>query len=284
MKTPATLLLFFIFLITLNGQDKSFEQEPQGMVFIPQGSFDMKNTSNAGPAVRKITVDAFWMSNEVTNKEFREFADWAKNNPGEKLNQVKFSVTTVTDPVKGSTKDTVVMLVNPIEVSTFSSTMIDSTVLEKVNANYKNYFTDLKYNDCPVVGVSFKMAEYYCIWKTMLENRSLEKKGLPAIQWYRIPLETEWEYVAQQPITKKVTETVAGTLQRVDEGDMNEWGLYHFSNNVSEWVSASRGGALVRGGSWKSEGTISVRQQIDINSREAYIGFRIVRSYVSGKR
>jgi formylglycine-generating enzyme required for sulfatase activity len=77
---------------------------------------------------------------------------------------------------------------------------------------------------------------------------------------------------------------VAGTLQKVDEGDMNEWGLYHFSNNVSEWVSASRGGALVRGGSWKSEGTISVRQQIDINSREAYIGFRIVRSYISGKR
>jgi formylglycine-generating enzyme required for sulfatase activity len=172
----------------------------------------------------------------------------------------------------------------PIKVSSFNSDMIDSLSLENVNSNYKGYFTDKKYDDFPVVGVSFKMAEYYCIWKTTIENELMKLKGLPYIHAYRIPLETEWQYVAQQPVVKREKDRLSGVIQKVNEGDENEWGLNHFHNNVSEWVTANRGGAIVRGGSWKSEGMISAIQQIDKNSREASVGFRIVRSYMSGEK
>jgi formylglycine-generating enzyme required for sulfatase activity len=125
------------------------------------------------------------------------------------------------------------------------------------------------------------MAEYFCLWKTMLENEQMKEKGLPNIQYYRIPLETEWEYVAQIPIAKRDKN---GLVRKVNEGNNNEWGLFHLDNNVSEWVTSRRDEAgIVRGGSWKSENSISERQLINPDSKEPYIGFRIVCSYMTLK-
>jgi formylglycine-generating enzyme required for sulfatase activity len=284
MKKLITVFISLIFITNMYSQSPPSGPEPKGMVFVPQGSFDMQMTINSVTKTRHVSVDAFWMSNEITNSEYREFVDWAKNNPDKTLNQIKFSVTTVSDPRKGTTKDTVIAVKIPVDVSSFISEMIDSLSLDKVNSNYKGYFTEKKFDDFPVVGVSFKMAEYYCLWKTKLENELLKGNGLPAIQSYRIPLEIEWEYVAKQPVVKKGKDGSSGVIQVVNDGDVNDWGLYHFGNNVSEWVNTSSGGAIVRGGSWKSEGTISARQQIDTNSREAYVGFRIVRSYIAGNK
>jgi formylglycine-generating enzyme required for sulfatase activity len=284
MKRSISFLVCFIFITNLFSQSKVTDPGPKVMVFIPQGSFDMEMTINSETKTRHISVDAFWMSNEITNGEYREFVDWARNNPDKTLNQIKFSVTKFSDPKNGSVKDTVIAVNIPIKVSSFNSEMIDSLILEKVNSNYKGYFADKKYDDFPVVGVSFKMAEYYCIWKTTKENELLKLKGLPYIQAYRIPLETEWEYVAHQPVIKREKYGLSGVIQKVNEGDENDWGLNHFRNNVSELVTANRGGAIIRGGSWKSEGMISARQQIDKDSREASVGFRIVRSYISGEK
>jgi len=89
-------------------------------------------------------------------------------------------------------------VIMPIDVSAISSEMTDPLLPENLSKDYKNYFTDNKYNDYPVVGVSFKLAEYFCIWKT--------------------------------------------------------------------------------------ENSITQRQFCDPNSKEPYIGFRIVRSYISGKK
>ena len=121
------------------------------------------------------------------------------------------------------------------------------------------------------------MAEYYCLWKTMMENKQMKEKGLPNVHSYRIPLETEWEYVTQQPLSKGTSNSLAATLQKVNNGSSNEWGLFHLNNNVSEWVSPG----IVRGGSWKSENSISARQVLDLNSQEPNIGFRIVQSYIT---
>jgi formylglycine-generating enzyme required for sulfatase activity len=252
------------------------------MVFVPQGSFDMEITRNSETKLTKVSVGAFWMSNEITNAEFREFVDWAKKTPNEKLYQVKYSTEVFSDPKKGTMKDTVIRKINPIEVLKFSSEMIDLLCLEKVNTEYKDYFNNKKYNDYPVVGVSFKMAEYFCLWKTMLENEQMKEKGLPNVHLYRIPLETEWEYVAQQPLSKGDKNSLARTVQKVNKGNGNEWGLFHLDNNVSEWVTPVREkSGIVRGGSWKSENSISARQVIDQNSKEANIGFRIVQSYIT---
>jgi formylglycine-generating enzyme required for sulfatase activity len=282
MKKSITTIVSVFFIISLYAQNQPSVSRPKGMVFVPQGSFNMEITKNSETKLTKVTVDAFWMSNEITNAEFREFVDWAKKNPNEKLYQVLYSKITVSDFKKGIMKDTVIKNINPIEVSKFSSEMIDPLCLEKVNSNYKDYFNNNKYNDYPVVGVSYKMAEYYCLWKTMLENEQMKEKGLPNVHSYRIPLESEWEYVAQQPISKGNKKVLASTLQKVNEGNCNEWGLYHLDNNVSEWITPVREKAgIVRGGSWKSEDSISARQVIDPNSKEANIGFRIVQSYIT---
>lgn len=285
MKKSIAVLVSFLFVISMYSQNKVTDPEPKGMVFIPSGSFDMEMTINKETRKRHVTVDAFWMSNEITNGEFREFVDWAKNNPEKKLYQIKYNVTTVTDPVKGSMKDTMIRVIMPIDVSAISSEMTDPLLPENLSKDYKNYFTDNKYNDYPVVGVSFKLAEYFCIWKTDTENEKLREKGQPVIQAYRIPLETEWEYIAQQTIGKKDKSVAAEAFQKVKAGDINDWGLNHFDDNVSEWVIQNwGGGSIIRGGSWKTENSIAQRQFCDPNSKEPYIGFRIVRSYISGKK
>jgi formylglycine-generating enzyme len=281
MKKSITTCVSFLLIISLYAQTKPSDSKPKGMEFVPQGSFQMKTTRNSVTTVTNVTVDAFWMSNEITNVEYRKFVDWAKTNSDKKLYQAKYSVEVFTDPKKGSTRDTMILKMIPIEVSTFNSDMIDPLSLEKVSKDYKNYFTNNKYNDYPVVGVSFKMAEYFCIWKTMLENEQMKEKGLPNIQAYRIPLETEWEYVAQQPITKG---DIVGLVQKVNEGNTNEWGLFHLDNNVSEWVASRRDAGIIRGGSWKSENSISERQLINPDSKEPYIGFRIVLSYLTEEK
>lgn len=205
-----------------------------------------------------------------------------QKNPNATLYQVKYSTEVFTDPQKGITKDTVIRKINPIEISKFITEIIDPLCLDKANKSFKNYFYDNKYNDYPVVGVSFTMAEYFCLWKTMLENDQMKEKGMPGVHSYRIPIETEWEYVAQQPNSKADKNNLASSIQKVNEGTSNEWGLFHLGNNVSEWVTPVREKAgIVRGGSWKSENSISARQVIDPNSKEANIGFRIVQSYIT---
>jgi formylglycine-generating enzyme required for sulfatase activity len=282
MKKLFASIMSLICIIGSYSQTKTFDSNPKGMEFVPQGSFEMKTILNSETKVTKVSVDAFWMSNEITNAEYREFVEWVNNNPDNKLYQNKYSVEVVTDPKKGSTRDTVIAKLIPIEVSTFKSDIIDPSSLEKVKKDYKNYFTDIKYSDYPVIGVSFKMATYFCLWKTMMENEQMKEKGLPNVQSYRLPLETEWEYVAQLPITK---EDKAGVLKKVNEGNTNEWGLFHLDNNVSEWVNSGQGETgIVRGGSWKSENNISERQSINPDSKEPYIGFRTVRSYMAWKK
>jgi formylglycine-generating enzyme required for sulfatase activity len=282
MKKAITTLLSGIIMISLYSQNKTSDLQPKGMVFVPQGSFEMKTTKNSETKASKVSVDAFWMSNEITNAEYREYVDWAKNNPDKKLYQEKYHVAVVSGPKKGSMRDTMIIDRVDIKVSTFNLDMIDPLSLEKVNKDYTDYFTNKKFNDYPVVGVSFKMAEYFCLWKTMLENEQMKEKGLSKVQSYRIPFETEWEYVAQQPIKKGVKN---GLVQKVNDGNTNEWGLFHLDNNVSEWVTSKQIEAgIVRGGSWKSENSISERQLINPDSKEPYIGFRIVRSYITGNK
>ena len=283
MEKLITTIVSLFFIVSLNAQTQPSISKPAGMVFVPQGSFQMKINRNSETKVTNVSVGAFWMSNEITNAEFKEFLDWTKKNPDETLYQVKYSMEVITDPQKGITKDTLIRKINPIEVSKFISEIIDPLCLDKANKSFKDYFYDKKYNDYPVVGVSFTMAEYFCLWKTKLVNDQMKEKGMPGVHSYRIPLETEWEYVAQQTNLKDDNNSLSSTIQKVNEGNSNEWGLFHLDNNVSEWVTPvmRETSGIIRGGSWKSENSTSARQVIDPNSNEADVGFRIVQSFIT---
>ena len=271
--------------LSLFSQDKINENVPAGMVFVPAGSFEMEMSLNSEKKPRHVTVDAFWMSNEITNGEFKEFIDWAKNNPEKKLYRIKYSSEIITDPNQGSTKDTIIKVTTTIDASTILSDFTGAFYPENLSTDFTTYFTDKKFVNYPVVGVSFKMAECYCIWRTDRENEKMKANGLPNVHSYRIPLETEWQYAAIQPLVSIGSYPKLRSVQAVDEGDVNEWGLYHLTNNVSELVVQNTDGkSIVKGGSWKTKPDLFERQVCDPDFKASNIGFRVVRSYLYGKK
>ena len=282
LRITLTLSLILVFLLTI-----SFKQsKPQSvkMVFIPQGQFIAAKLIKGSDTLRNanVSVEAFYMSNEITNKEYREFTDWAKKNTNDTLYQANYTVSVVTDSKRGITKDTIIMKLTPIKISEILNDLIDLSAMYKLDNKYKDYFTDKRYDDYPVVGVSKKMAEYYCIWKTDTENKIREEQGLPKNHTYRVPLESEWEYVAQQSSDNINKSKKATTIQKSDEGIPDIWGLAHLGDNVSEWVTQIKEtNGIVRGGSWKTDDNISDRQVCDPNFKDGTIGFRIVQSYLS---
>jgi formylglycine-generating enzyme required for sulfatase activity len=126
----------------------------------------------------QISLESFYISNEITNKEYREFTDWVKNNPEQILSRTK--------EIKGSKNEfgktrvwTVPVLIGMVELL---PKVIDSSALYKLDKRYKNYFTDEKYDDYPVVGVSRNNVEYFCCWKTNFDSRTRKIKN---VHWKR---------------------------------------------------------------------------------------------------
>jgi len=265
------LLLGSLFLVgKVNSQTKYRPTEPKGsFVFIPHGTYVMKHGSGADSTKSTIKLDAFWISCEITNAEYREFLNYAKSNSQEEICLPKY------EKKKTRTqKDSISKSFTCVKYEDILLHLIDSTAMDRSNADYKNYFTDKKYDQYPVVGVPKQAAEYYCAWKTARVNEGLLKKKLPATHDYRLPSEGEWLYAANSPINAKKADNLH--LQSVDKGAANNFGLYHLENNVSEWViNNSNGKAVVCGGSWKTPTSTSERLEVDPKSKESYIGFRV---------
>ena len=281
VKNMQTLVLVFLaFLLPGCKNDKT---QPIEMVAVP--SLELLSDKSVGKDSSQkvqISLESFYISNEITNKEYREFTDWVKNNPEEILSRTK--------EIKGSKNEfgktrvwTVPVLIGMVELH---PKVIDSSALYKLDKSYKNYFTDKKYDDYPVVGVSRNNAEYFCCWKTNFEyvwkkvghGKSKMYIGRSPETLFRLPQEIEWEYVAKQPLKRRLSNDQS--LQQVYDGNINKWGLSHLYDNVSEWVAATEdSSAISRGGSWRTKSNISDRQIIDPDSCNGYTGFRIVRTY-----
>jgi formylglycine-generating enzyme required for sulfatase activity len=121
------------------------------------------------------------------------------------------------------------------------------------------------YDNYPVVGVSWKQATAFCIWRTQKMNRFLSMDGQPFVHDYRLPSEAEWEYAARggldlamypwggmytrnnegcflanfKPLRGNYTDDGGAETIKVGSYEANEYGLYDMAGNVAEWTSSA---------------------------------------------
>ena len=285
MKTSIfiiSLLLFNHFIFSQEKQKTSredwYEPQPYGFVFVPQGSFQDTTFVNKDTIIQTLTVAPFWMSNEITNKEYRDFVTYLNTNPTDSL--CYYDWKKISKENSGYSK----IDKNKYRVCKVNKdivrNIIDTLAIKKDKPEYVNYFNNKKYDEFPVVGVSFKGATYFCIWKTKSETDKGSK-----INDYRLPVVEEWKYA--RTLAQKEKNNKNEGLQKSVSGIKNELKLYNLSGNVSEWTSSapdstSEDKRIIMGGSWKTKPDMYEKSMVDKKTLSSSVGFRLVRSFGLG--
>lgn len=287
MKNLFLILISFSFLLNTFSQPSNVEDKPDNMVFIPAGSYTMTIEENNNPRNISVSVDAFWMSDEITNSEYREFVDFVKINPDMEICWIDLA-RLAKDREIGITNTKREDYLNCVQNSDIVNNIIDTK-----NMPYLDYFDNAKYDDYPVVGVSQENARYYCIWRSNKENRIRQEEGKTYNYYdYRLPIEAEWAYVASHTHINKKKSKTKSKIKPSKSGPINDFGLHNIEGNVSEWTASSKVNRwtnqpdetvnkdmiIYRGGSWKSDLDLEERNELNNSVAKAYIGFRIVQS------
>lgn len=130
----------------------------------------------------------------------------------------------------------------------------------------QKYFWHPAYDNYPVVGVNWKQARAFCVWRTEFLNAHLRsKKGGVDLAEFRLPTEAEWEWAARGgytlnpypwggPYTRNEKGCFLANFKPlrgnyIADGGIrtviaahyppNDWGLYDMSGNVAEWTNSA---------------------------------------------
>ncbi|MCU4156479.1 SUMF1/EgtB/PvdO family nonheme iron enzyme [Carboxylicivirga sp. A043] len=129
----------------------------------------------------------------------------------------------------------------------------------------EKYFWHPGFDEYPVVGVNWKQATAFCIWRTQLLNNFLQSKGEPPVNNYRLPTEAEWEYAARggldhanypwggmytrndkgcflanfKPLRGRYGDDGGMTTMSVGSYAPNDYGLFDMAGNIAEWTSSA---------------------------------------------
>jgi len=117
------------------------------------------------------------------------------------------------------------------------------------------YFSSPKYQNYPVVGVSWNQANAFCDWMTKQKINTYQAKNkLSEGGKCRLPTEAEWTYAAslnqadtnpEKPVSKEENKEAPVNAQGkifpvyVNDSKKGKAGLYNMADNVSEWMVTS---------------------------------------------
>jgi formylglycine-generating enzyme required for sulfatase activity len=161
------LTLFILVIASMTSAFSQREIRLNNMHFIPEGDL-VEDT------MRKATVKSFWISNQITNAEFKEFWNYAENNPQEELIWADLTSQSKIKKIK------------------YSEILLDT--LNKANWPTKNYFVAHEFNDSPVIGVSEDLAKHYCLWKTIMTYDKLKEGEREPVFSYFLPATLQLKY------------------------------------------------------------------------------------------
>ncbi len=253
-----SIVLFLLFCGILNSvsaQNVNKILDKKGFEYVPSGVYINENDS--------VSIQGFFISaTEVTNKQYAAF-----------LNDLK---------AKGKTE--------------YAIAKLDSTKWRLPNSSMeefvKKYATDKQFEKYPVVNMSQKAAELYCLWL----QEKLKAEGLSV--FVRMPFEIEWEYAAKGGHnenvyawegnflrnkkglylanfkTDKISEDGSYITAPVTSYKTNGFGVYNMCGNVSEWVHEE---GICKGGNWNSAAQyleITSKTEFSTVSPSPFIGFR----------
>ncbi len=316
-------------LTGVTGREKWYQADPYGMVFIPQGSYNMGPNDQDVPysqvsQARTVTVHAFYMDNtEITNNEYRQFTDWVTDSLahrliggdhiinegeyGERINwrkKIKWddeqNVETLTELFlpeseryykrkqidsrklifeyywidlhaaaqrenrqQGLTDRSVFIKKETLPIYPDTLCWIHDYTYSFNDPITKAYYWHPAYDDYPVVGVSWKQAQAFCVWRTQLLTSYLDENGETTVQDFRLPTESEWEYASRGglqndpypwggPYIRNSRGCFLANFKPlrgnyIDDGGFytvkatsywpNDYGLYCMSGNAAEWTS-----------------------------------------------
>ncbi|MBP3254565.1 MAG: SUMF1/EgtB/PvdO family nonheme iron enzyme [Bacteroidales bacterium] len=129
------------------------------------------------------------------------------------------------------------------------------------DAATRSYFDHPKYDNYPVVGVSYMQAQAFASWRTQQMNNYLENADYARFEDFRLPTEAEWEYAARggvdgspypwggpyvnngrgcflanyKPLRGAYDGDGGATTVVVAHYAPNNFGLYDMAGNVAEW-------------------------------------------------
>jgi gliding motility-associated lipoprotein GldK len=127
------------------------------------------------------------------------------------------------------------------------------------------YFSHPAYDNYPVVGITWKQAKAFSVWRTQLLNNYLVNNGDVYLEDFRLPTEAEWERAARgdlalnsypwggpyirnaagcflgnfKPMRGRYFEDGGVYTVKVYSYNPNNFGLYCMAGNVSEWCESA---------------------------------------------
>jgi sulfatase modifying factor 1 len=156
--------------------------------------------------------------------------------------------------------------INKVDVAVYPDTLV---WIRDFSYSYnepmtKRYYSHPAFGNYPVVGVNWKQATAFCVWRTQYLNAHLEGKHMATESDFRLPTESEWEYAARggrsqsmypwgnyylrnkrgcllanfKPGRGNYPEDGGFYTVRADAYWPNDFGLYCMAGNVAEWTSS----------------------------------------------